>query len=214
MYQYRVLPCPNFSREDLVIIQRAGFLTFPQFIDNGWKTKGGLRWKRAIKNVEHYHPLFFIANDDDPLKDIDTLRKHAANIILPLHEKKELVNYIDEFDWIAFPNNPKIRDFDEYWFLVHTKGKNRWWLGVHDYPVKDPNLILEFQGIDSTLPEMYAGKYGKIWKSWRDYQKSPNRLHWRILFEINVQNFRLFLDNLEPNGSNLHTYLEMASNEA
>jgi len=204
IYQYRVLPCPNFAREDLIIIQRSGFLTFPQFIDNGFKTKSGLRWKTAVKNAEHYHPLFFIANDNDPLKDIDILKYHVAHILCPLHKKKNLNDIIDEFEWIAFPNSPKLRDFDEFWFLEHTKGKLRWWLGMFDYPVKSPYIVSMFNGIDSTLPESYAGRYGKIWNTWRVHYKSKNPLHWRTIFEINVQNFKTFLDHLPqpPNDEN------------
>ena len=212
IYQYRVLPCPNFSKEDLNLIQRHGFLTFPQFIDNGFKTKGGLRWRKALNNAKHYHPLFFLANDNAPLMDIKELNKYCAHIIFPLHKKSELDIYWNNFNWIGFPNNPKLRDYDIEWFVKNTPGKLRWWLGLHDYPEEDPGVIKEFHGIDSTLPELYAGKYGKLWKDWRDYNKPPNKLHWRVILEINVQNFRLFLDKFQPNGKDLEEYL--APNDA
>lgn len=196
-YQYRVLPCPNFSVQDRDIIMKHGFLTWPAFIDNGFKAKGGIKWKKAVDNAKQYRPLFFLANDNEPLKNLEVLSKWCGNIILPLHKKKDLATYINDFEWIGFPNNPKLRDFDIYWFLKNTQKKKRWWLGVHEYPITNYLLILKFQGLDSTLPELYAGKYGKVWTGWRDTYKPPNQLHWRVIFEMNVQNFQLFLNSLD-----------------
>ena len=210
-YQYRILPCPNFSIGDRDIISKYGFITFPSFIDNGFKTEGGIQWDKALKNLKQFRPLFFIANDDEPLKDLEILRKYARNIIFPLHKKKDLEKYGGEFEWIGFPNLEKIRDYDIDWFLKTLSSpryydKKLHWLGVHDYPLNRPELILKFHSFDSTLPELYAGKYGKIWRGWRDYYKPSNYLHWRPIFETNVQNFRMFLDTLKD-GKKLDEFL-------
>lgn len=198
-YQYRVLPCPNFGINERDIISRYGFLTYPAFIDNGFKTKGGMKWKKAIKNAKLLHPLFFIAHDTEPLKDIDEIKRYAANIILPIHDLNDYFEYKEHFEWFGFPNSPKLRNYEIHEFLRTVSfQKKKWWLGIHDYPVSEPSLILQFEGLDSTLPELYAGQYGKIWRTWRDYYKPGNSLHWRTIFEQNVQNFRLFLDGLKP----------------
>ena len=194
-YQYRALPCPNFAQEDILMIQKYGFITHPYFIDNGFKTAGGFDWKGAMKNLKRFRPLFFIAKDDDWDKDLDIIYQHAANVIFPVHELRELKNDVNGF--YGFPNNPQLRDYSINDFLDGTKGRKRWWLGVHDYPIKLPGYLLQFDGFDSTMPELYAGKYGKIWYSWRNYRKPSNRLHWRPIFEQNIQNFALFLDNLK-----------------
>lgn len=212
MYQYRALPCPNFSVQDMMTIQRFGFLSFPQFLDNGFKTDKGIEWNKAIRKVKAYRPIFMIAHDDEPLRDLDILRKYCANIIFPLHKKEDLEIYGKHFDWIGFPNKAKLRDYDIYWFLDNTTGRKIWWLGVHEFPVNDPSLICFFNGLDSTLPELYAGSYGKIWKGWRDAYKPTNQLHWRIMFDINVQNFQLFLDKLEPRKT-LYEYIIASSKQ-
>lgn len=195
IYQYRVLPCPNFARTDINLIQQYGFLSYPYFIDNGFKTKDGMDWNKAINNAKLYRPLFFIANDDDWFKDKDILRQYCANIIYPVHELRDCRININGY--YGFPNNPKLRDYEIEDFLLATETKKRWWLGLHDYPVKVPEYILDFHGFDSTMPELYAGKYGKIWLDWRQSKKNSNQLHWRILFEQNIQNFDLFLRGLE-----------------
>lgn len=199
-YQYRVLPCPNFSLTDMLIIQKNGFLSFPQFLDNGFKTEGGMNFNNAVRNAKKYSPIFFIANDLKPLDRLEELRKYCANIILPLHKKSDLKKYWNDFEWIGFPNKEKLRDYEINWFIENTIGKKRWWLGIHEFPIKDPRFILAFNGLDSTLPELYAGQYGKIWTNWRESYTAKNKLHWRVIFEMNVQNFRLFLDKLEDDG--------------
>ncbi|MFX0172106.1 MAG: hypothetical protein ACFE9L_09310 [Candidatus Hodarchaeota archaeon] len=50
-YQYRALPCPNFSIDDMLLIQKHGFISFPQFLDNGFKTKKGIQFKSAVKKA-------------------------------------------------------------------------------------------------------------------------------------------------------------------
>lgn len=207
IYQYRCLPCPNFGIGDFQIINRHGFFTFPHFIDNGFKAKGGMKWKKALGNLKQYRPLFFIAHDNDPLKDLSLLSQYSPNIILPLHKKTDLKLYEDYFSWIGFPNNAKLRDFDIQWFLDNTQEKKRWWLGLHDYPTDRPDLIWQFHGLDSTLPEVLAGQYGKIWVTWREYFKPATYLHWRTMFEINVHNFRVFLDHVSSPSPNLLHFL-------
>lgn len=206
-YQYRVLPCPNFSQADMLIIQRYGFLTFPQFVDNGFKTEKGLDWNRAKRNAEVYHPIFFIAHDDDPLRDLDFLHMNCANIILPLHKKADLDTYKEHFEWIGFPNKSQLRDYDIDWFIQNTRGIKRWWLGLLDFPIAHSLYTKEFHGLDSTLPELCAGKFGLIWQGWRKRISNANKLHWRVIFEQNVQNFRLFLDQCQKNSSNLVQHL-------
>ena len=56
-YQYRVLPCPNFARHDMDIIRQYGFLTYPYFLDNGFKTKQGIKWKQAVTKAKALKPL-------------------------------------------------------------------------------------------------------------------------------------------------------------
>ena len=196
----------------MLLIQKHGFLSFPQFLDNGFKTNKGIQFKSAVKKAQDLRPIFFIAHDFDPLKRLEELRTYCANIILPLHKKKDLEKYWEYFDWIGYPNKEQLRDYDIYWFIANTKGKYRWWLGLHEFPVDDPSLILDFHGLDSTLPELYAGKYGKVWTGWRQAYQPYNRLHWRVIFEMNVQNFKLFLDTLEKS-SQLELTKFMLSNQ-
>jgi hypothetical protein len=134
------------------------------------------------------------------LKDLSLLSNVCKNIILPLHKKSDLKKYWNDFNWIGFPNKKELRDYDIYWFIENTMGKKRWWLGLHEFPVNNTNFITAFDGLDSTLPVTYAGKYGKIWTTWKESYVPQNTIHWRTIFEMNVMNFGLFLNRLELNG--------------
>jgi hypothetical protein len=188
------LPCISFSVKEREIILKHGFLPFPQFLDNHYvrKKKSDVIW--LIKNIEKYKDLvkFAIAPDYKYKEAVILLKKYPfVNWIFPLHKKNEL-EFALNFDWIGFPHRKAFRDYDIEWYFENTKGKKHWYLGF--WNESSPHIIKRFDGLDTTLPETYSGKYGKLWFGWKNYKKG--NIKTRIMFEHNVTMFKKSIENL------------------
>lgn len=206
------LPCIHFSVRERQIIRKHGLLAYPEFLDNHYVQEmiaqpGWLDYEIRKAKGLGFKVYFAIYPDYDSTGKYKWLLKRHDDVqwIYPLHKKKELESpFVKEnFEWIGFPYRQRLRDYDLQWYLEMTKrlDKKRWYLGFWDE--KRPYTIIYFNGLDSTLPETYSGKFGKVWITWRKaYRPNPPKPTIEM-FEINVQNFkREVLRIFELNGGN------------
>jgi len=190
------LPCIHFSVKERGIIERHGFLTFPTFLDNHYIKQLKARPAWLVKQIEKYGERVKFAIAPDYLYDsaLALLKRYPwVNWIFPLHRKDELV-VASKFDWVGFPHRFAFRDYSLRWFLSHTRDKRRWYLGFWDE--SSPFRLLRFDGFDTTIPETYSGKYGKIWYSWGISDKPAVKLRTVEMFETNVRNFKRAVEKL------------------
>jgi len=181
------LPCISFSVKEREIINRYGFMSFPQFIDNHYVKEGKSKLSFIVKNIKKYDVKFAIAPDYQHSNAL-LLKKTYPHVewIFPLHRKEE-TEVAEKFEWVGFPHRKQFRNYGLEWFLECFEHKKRWYLGF--WNEKKPEVLHNFHGFDTTLPETYSGKYGKIWISWGKNVK-PNGMKTIEIFERNVKNFR------------------------
>ena len=206
------LPCLHFSVKERQIVMEHGFMTFPQFIDNKYisEKKASVKWLE--KNLMKYGNglIEFAVAPDFMYDEMRRLKREWPHInwIFPLHSRSE---DFSDFEWVGFPHNPSRRDYNLKTFLRLTEGKKRWYLGF--WEGVDPHVLYYFDGMDTTLPETYSGKYGKLWYNWHDTsEKIPNLFIPTIeIFEFNVISFKIALLKLfaeKRNFVNLEVYLQ------
>jgi len=192
------LPCIHFSVRERKIIERYGFLSFPAFLDNHYIRDLKARPAWLMKQIEKYgieHVKFAIAPDYLYDSALVLLRRYPEiNWIFPLHRTDEF-DIASEFDWVGFPHREAYRDYSLEWFLRMLQGRNRWYLGFWDE--SHPERLLQFQGVDTTLPETYSGKYGKIWYDWKNSAKPAVQLPTIEMFEANVRNVKRAIEKLQ-----------------
>ncbi|RLG98326.1 hypothetical protein DRO29_01215 [Candidatus Bathyarchaeota archaeon] len=189
---YVALPCIAFSVKEREIIRKYGFMTYPEFLDNFYvrhKTRG---FKLFIKLLKQYkdHVVFAIAPDYkyDLMKTLKRAYPYV-NWIFPLHRKSELDIAQDlDFEWIGMPHRKQWRNYTIQWLKENANGFKLWYLGF--WNVKRPYLLHYFDGFDTTIPEFFSGKCGKIWITWNKTVKSEKSMKIIEIFEINVRNFR------------------------
>jgi|GEM_PF-5817913 len=200
--QIVALPCIHFSVKEREIIRKYGFLTFPEFLDNHYVKDLRARPRWLIRHIEKYNVEFAIAPDYLYQTAIALKKKYDdVNWVFPLHRKAEL-KYALEFDWIGFPHRPTFRDYTLKWFLQIFKGKKKlWYLGF--WWQSKPEILFHFDGFDTTIPETYSGKYGKIWLTWKKAVKPYKPMRTIEIFQINVRNFRKALTQLLNNYTTL-----------
>jgi len=191
------LPCIHFTVREREIINRYGFLSFPQFLDNHYVKSLRARPKWLIHNIEKYGAIvkFAVAPDYQYQTAILLKKKYPdINWIFPLHRKNEL-KYALEFDWIGYPHRKRFRDYNLKWYLETFKDRKKWYLGF--WFESKPEILLAFNGFDTTIPETYSGKYGKIWVSWGKAYKPNTEMKTIEIFEINVRNFKNAIQKLK-----------------
>jgi len=187
------LPCICFTVKEREIINKYGFMSFPEFIDNHYVKDRKAQVNYLIKCIEKYDVKFAIAPDYQ-YENALMLKEQYPHVewIFPLHKKKEK-EVAEQFDWIGFPHRRQFRDYSLDWFISNFKHKKRWYLGF--WRENNPYVLFAFDGFDTTIPETYSGKYGKIWLSWGKSVKAKDMKTIEI-FEINVRNFRKEVDKL------------------
>jgi hypothetical protein len=188
------LPCIHFSVKEREIINKYGFMSFPQFLDNHYVKENKAKVSFLIKNIKRYDVKFAIAPDyqyENALL-LKKLYPHV-NWIFPLHRKVEKEIAL-QFEWVGFPHRAAFRDYSLEWFLANFEHKNRWYLGF--WAERDPYLLFAFDGFDTTIPETFSGKYGRIWLDWGKNIKA-NGMKTIEIFEQNVRNFKQAIYKLE-----------------
>ena len=194
----RALPCIKFSCKETKIAKKYGFITFPEFIDNFY-----VRYKTAQFNMfwkyltQYYSQIKFAVYPDYRYDELLFLLGKFPNIrwIFPVHSKKEFEFAKRHFEWVGFPYRKSFRDYTLSEFLNYFKNHKKWYLGFWDE--SRPEVLLHFDGFDTTLPEYYSGKLGKIWVSWGKVYKPSLPMRTIEIFEINVRNFKKAIDELE-----------------
>ena len=195
---YVALPCIHFSVKEREIIRKYGLMAYPEFLDNHYVQERTAMARQLDYNIERAKELgfrvyFAIYPDYDSSGKYKWLLKHDdINWIYPLHKIEEIEKDFvkDNFEWIGYPYREAFRNYDlqKYFNITARLEKKRWYLGFWDEA--RPYTIQYFHGLDSTLPETYSGKFGKIWVTWRKAYK-PNPPQKTIeMFEQNVKNFK------------------------
>jgi hypothetical protein len=210
------LPCLRFPQEERRIINEHGFITFPQFLDNHYISLGKPQIKWLQKQLQRYGCGFveFAVAPDYEYEQMRKLKNQYPHInwIFPLHSVKEDFN---DFEWVGMPYDKPRRDYDLQTFLKITEGKKRWFLGV--WESIDPHVLLLFDGFDTTIPETYSGKYGKIWLDWgKRCDVSDLGLPTIEIFEFNVISFKIFLLKLfreKSSFANLQSFMVVEAAE-
>jgi len=187
------LPCVHFSVKEREIINKYGFLSFPQFLDNHYIKEKKAKVSFLVKNIKRYDVKFAIAPDYQHSNALLLKKLYPrVNWIFPLHQKAEK-DIAEQFEWIGFPHRKEFRDYSLEWFLSNFGHKKRWYLGF--WAEGNPEVLFGFDGFDTTLPETYSGKFGKIWLTWRKSVK-PDKMKTIEIFETNVRNFKRAIEEL------------------
>jgi hypothetical protein len=195
-----VLPCVRFTGEERRIIRSLGFITYPEFIDNHYVQKGRSKVMYLIKHIMKYNVQYAIAPDYQYENALMLKRKFPhVKWIFPLHRKDEY-KYAIQFDFVGFPHRKHFRDYSLEWFIRTFKNHHKWYLGF--WNISKPEVLLNFDGFDTTIPETYAGKFGKIWITWNKQVKPVNMKTIDIL-RINLENFKKALEELQKQ-RNIH----------
>jgi len=194
----RVLPCISLTVKEKQIAHKYGFLSYPEFLDNfyiTWRTKPDV--KHFLRLLYRHSSKIQYAVFTDYLYDTGFALVHKfphIEWIFPLHRKEEW-KYAQQLEWIGYPHRVKFRNYDMKWFLNQTKGYKRWYLGF--WNESNPEILLNFDGMDTEIPETYSGKYGKIWYTWNKAEKAPKSIPTIVVLEHNVKNLKQALDRLE-----------------
>lgn len=192
------LPCIAFSVKEREIIRKYGFLTYPEFLDNFYvrhKTRSYGLFSKLLR--KYHHQVKFAVAPDYNYKLMEGLKQRykQVNWIFPLHKKSELeIAKNLEFEWIGLPHRPKLRDYTIKWLIDNAREFKLWYLGF--WSEKTVWVLQYFNGFDTTIPETYSGKYGKIWLTWGKAVKPQKQMKTIEIFEKNVYNFRKAIEEL------------------
>lgn len=206
------LPCISFTVAERKIARKYGFLSFPEFHDNYYiSEENRANFPKFIKSLVKYKHLVIFAVYPDNRYDLPELLHNYsfAEWIFPLHKKAELDFALKhDIKWLGMPHDTQRRDYQERWFIdtCENHGFHSWYLGfwAEDYP----EILHHFDGMDSTLPETYSGKYGKLWFGWKDAVKPNPPIPTTQLLEHNVEAFRNALDELSMKTQTLVPYVQ------
>ena len=180
---------PTGFKEYNETVNRHGFITFPQFIDNNWvaKKKADVPFlEKWLSRYAYGFTQFAVAPDDMPVEAERLRTKYDVNWIYPLHSRDE---DISKFEWIGFPHMEERRDYDLKTFIQMTEGKKRWYLGWWDtIPF---NQLFLFDGMDTTMFNYIGGKVGNIWFDGKQIVGGSMPIIEKI--EFNILSFKYYL---------------------
>jgi len=182
-------------------------MTWPVFLDNGFVQRKGKinrrRFWQALGQFGNGLIQFGVLPDNEPDEAAKCLNEWPnINWIYPLHD---ITESIDPYEWIGFPHREEWRNYSLTQFLDVTKGKKRWYLGFWDE--SRPQVLLRFDGFDTTIPETFSGVYGKLWMNWGESEEPPPLFPMIEIFTHNVLRFKLALCRLFQSTQNLNAYL-------
>ena len=186
------LPCIAFSVKEREIIKKYGFLTYPEFLDNfyvRYKTRGYDLFSKLLRRYKDQ--VRFAVAPDYNYKLMEGLKEKYPHIdwIFPLHKKSELEIAKElGFEWLGISHRRAWRDYTIQWLVENADGFKLWYLGF--WNERRPWILQYFDGFDTTIPETYSGKFGKIWLGWGRAVKPEKPMKTIEIFEINVRYFR------------------------
>jgi len=188
----------RFQRERARNHKKHGFLTYPEFLDNFYvrhKTRG---FKLFLKLLKQYKDqVEFAVLPDHQYNRMRTLKKAYPEInwIFPLHRKSEIEIAHDlDVEWVGMPHRRNWRNYTIMEFKELTNGFKKWYLGF--WNERKPYILHYFDGFDTTIPETYSGKFGKIWLTWGKATKPSQQMKTIEIFELNIINFKKAIDGL------------------
>jgi len=206
------LACTSFTSKERKIVRKYGFLSWPEFHDNYFiAEEQRANFKRLIHSILKYKRWVILTVYPDYRYDLEFLLENYdfTEWIFPLHKKSEMDFVIkNDFKWVGMPHRTTWRDYSEQWF-IDTCAKNgfkKWYLGF--WAEDHPEILHHFDGFDSTLPETYSGKYGKLWFTWLKSQKAEPQIPTYNMLEFNVERFREALDELNARTQTLIPYIQ------
>jgi len=210
------LPCISFTVFERKLARKHGFLSWPEFHDNYYiSEENRANFPKFIKSLCRQKRLVIFAVFPDGRYDLDMLPRNYnfAEWIFPMHKTTELDFILKhEFEWVGMPHDRARRDFAEQWFIdtMNAQGLKKWYLGF--WAEDHPEILHNFDGMDSTLPETYSGKYGKLWHGWLDNSKALG-LKTNDMLEQNIKTFRTALDELSMKRPTLVPYVQESASE-
>jgi len=209
MFSKWIVALPDIAEDKAEIAKKYGFISYPEFHDNFYVYY--VRFKTI--NFRKIFLKHFIKNEKkikfvvypDYQYDMKWLIKtyNDKQWIFPLHKKKEFDFILkNEIEWVGFPHRnlrfPKTLWGDytlqEYLDFCGEHGLKKWYLGF--WLESKPEILLRFNGLDTTIPEYYAGKCGKIWLSWNKTVK-PQNMKTNAILEKNIINLKKALLKLQ-----------------
>lgn len=194
------LPCISFTVAERKIARKHGFLSYPEFLDNFYiSEENRANFPKFHKHLCRNKNLVIFAVYPDNRKDLTFYPKNYgfAEWIYPLHTKEQLDFVLKhDFEWVGFPHDQTRRAYSLSWYLnrCDEQGLKKWYLGF--WLESNPYVLHDFDALDSTLPETYSGKYGKLWYSWMQHEQPRTLMPTKELLEHNVRAFRNALDKL------------------
>lgn len=192
------LPCICFCNPEREIIKKYNFLTFPDFLDNFYvksKTKKFSYFQKLLDELDG--DIQYAVAPDGEYALMAELKQSYPDIVwlFPVHLISEVEIAADYgFEWLAMPHRRKWRDYETSEF-ISINGYKKWYLGF--WAESLPHQLHFFDGFDTTLPETYSGKFGKLWLDWGKSVPSGGELPTIMIFEKNVSKFRDAIDKLD-----------------
>jgi len=195
MVEVNVIPC-RFTAKQVAECSELGFLTWPQFVDNLYTKENRCELSRFFRDLERFgnQVKYAVCPDAKPLLSL-ALRGEWDEIqwIYPLHQFSELTTALG-FRFVGFPHREHFRNYTLEAYLGAVPYEKRWYLGF--WNEKHPEILLNFYGMDTTIPETYSGKFGCIWHSWRQFEKPKAQMKNNDILKINLRNLALALKEL------------------
>ena len=213
----QALPCISFSVKERKIARKYGFLTYPEFLDNFYIAQEGRpNIPKFMRHLVKNRSLVIIAVYPDNSQFLGNFHKNYdfCEWLYPLHRKEELDFVLKhDFDWVGMPHTPARRDYSTAWFIetCDKYGLKKWYLGF--WAESKPWILHHFDGFDTTLPETYSGKYGKKWLGWNTAVKPNPPMKTIEIFEHNVRQLRMKIDELNFTHQSLVTWLGVECGE-
>lgn len=192
------LPCICFSEPERQIIRKYDFMTFPEFLDNFYvrnQTKRFSYFQSLLQRLDGQ--IRFAVAPDGEYELMAELKTKYPGItwLFPVHKLSEVkIAKRLGFTWLAMPHRRAWRDYEVSQF-IETPNFKKWYLGFWAETL--PHQLHFFDGFDTTLPETYSGKYGKVWLNWGLSMPSNIYLPIQAILEQNVANFREVCNRLE-----------------
>lgn len=148
-------------------------------------------WQEALAKAEKKQTKIFFANDTEPLKDYDRIKKFEI-VICPVHELKTIDEYSDYFEWFGFCTRKNDRHYTLSSFLKATENKKRWSMGWRS--INDHSIIC-FDGFDTTLPSSMS-RFGKVIMPNGSLMDNKKRIKTAEIIIANIINLDYFARSL------------------
>jgi len=178
-----------------------GFVTYPEFLDNFYVSKGTNAYDEFLRLLTRYKGMVRYAILPDYKYDLmERLVEwdQSINWIFPLHRKSEIeIARRLGVKWIGMPQRKAWRDYSIKWF-TKLNGFKKWLLGFWDED--NPYIIRCFDGMDTVIPVYYSTKCGKIWLGWNRTFKPKVRIPTGELFKQSAINLKKEIEKILRGG--------------